>query len=157
MAFSNSSTFVNVFCRQSQSSGSTSSHFFLRQSELRLASPLVQISASSDLSRHTHLLFFPLRHHCGETFITFHMSPLLHLFLDVGPTTRQPLPLSAFWALYLPSPLLFGSRKATCHIYISPPSAIRISPSPSILFYPSFLYGISASTTVYILLVHCHQ
>src|SRR5271155_5083064 len=49
---------------------------------------LVQISASSDLcqtSTTPRLHFFPLRHESGETFITFHMSPLLHLFLDVGP------------------------------------------------------------------------
>src|SRR5271154_2584032 len=49
---------------------------------------LVQISASSDLyktSTAPRLHFFPLRHHCGETFIAFHMSLLLHFFLDVGP------------------------------------------------------------------------
>ena len=65
--------------------------------------------------------------------------PPTHLFLDVGPTTRQPLPLSAFWALYLPSPLPVGSRKASCSV-LSFPLAIWISTSPFHSFLSHHLF-----------------
>ena len=77
-----------------------------------------------------------------------HVSAFLHLFLVVGPNTRQRISLSASWALYLPLSLPFGSHKATYSVYIS---FRRLGFSHRCPLFsitsPSFLYVILASMT----------
>ena len=95
---------------------------------------LVQISGRPDLGKlHPRLPFFPLRHCCSKTFITFHMSVALSSFSTLGqyPTTSTFIGVLGS----LIDSFLFISKavKATCSVYISP-SAIRISTSQFILF-----------------------
>ena len=81
-----------------------------------LGPPLVQISA-------TTLVFVSfLFVICGETFITFHMSPLSSTSLSTLGQLPDNFYLYRRSGLFIcPSPLPFGSRKATCSVYSSTP------------------------------------